>query len=537
MLRQRLAPVEEALRAGDRPRASRLSAELVASGVEHPQLLVLATYHHLDLGRPGQGLTLAERARQLAPRDVDALNAAGACLVQLDRPEEATKLFAQALKIAPGTYITHRNMALASQQLSRMKTARAHFLRAFSLMPSDSDSAMQIAHLAAQRGDMVEARDYGDRALKLNPNETYASFALASTDLAEGHIDAARARLAAIAANASLSATSRAVARSMLGDVDDASANYELAFDHYSAVGTALRDVHAAQFAKPGQRTSLELVQSLATDFGERERRSWLRGSNEGFVSPVATHVFILGFPRSGTTFLGQILAAHPDVEVMEERLCLEDSLPLMENKSGLARLGSMLSAELDLLRNAYWRRVKTQDVSLAKPVFVDKLPLNSIALPLIAKLFPDAKILFALRDPRDVVFSCFRRRFAMTPQMYELVTLEKAAAYYDAVMTLSAAYREVVDVELHDTRYETLARDFVEGAKGLCAAIGVDYDANIENFVSLARERHIDTPSAAQLARGVSDRSGHWRHYRDHLSTVLPILSPWIERYGYSTD
>jgi tetratricopeptide (TPR) repeat protein len=537
MFRQRVAPVEEALRVGDRPRASRLAAELIAAGFEHPRLLVLAVYHQLDFGRAEQGLVLAERARKLEPRDVDVLNAVGVCLAQLDRAEEALKLFEQALKIAPGAHTTHRNMAGTLQQLSRMKLARAHFLRAFSILPADSDSAMQVAHLAAQRGDMAEARDFGARALKLNPNQTYASFAVASADLAEGKLDAARARLSPIAGNGALSPTSRAVARSMLGDVEDAGGNYAAAFGHYATAGSALREVHAPQFAKPGQMTSVASARQLAADFGAREPDSWRKGAAETYAAPVKTHVFILSFPRSGTTFLGQILAAHPDIEVMEERLCLEDSLALIEDKARLGQLATMSSAELDPLRDAYWRRVRNQDVSLAKPVFVDKLPLNSVALPLIAKLFPDAKVLFAVRDPRDVVFSCFRRRFGMSHQMYELVTLEKAAAYYDAVMTLSAAYRRAVDLELHDMRYEALARDFVEGARGLCAVVGVDYDANMENFVSLARERHIDTPSAAQLARGVSDRSGHWRNYREYLSPVMPILAPWVERYGYNLE
>lgn len=537
MLRQRLAPVEAALRVGDRPRASRLSAELVAGGIEHPRLLVLAVYHYLDIGKPDQALKMSESARTTSPRDVDALNAAGNCLAQLDRADEAVKLFEQALKAAPGNQFTHRSMATALQQLSQMKAARAHFLRAFSLMPNDSDSAMQVAHLAAQRGDMVEARDYGARALALNPNETYASFAIASADLAEGQLDAARARLDAIAKSTNVSPTSRAVAQSMLGDVDDAAGRYDAAFANYASAGEALRAIHAPQFAKPGQIMSEAYTTRLVANFGRREPRSWQKGAAGSFVSPVKTHVFILGFPRSGTTFLGQVLAAHPAIEVMEERICLQDSLALIEDETQLDRLAAMSAHELDPLRQAYWERVRKQEVTLDRPVFIDKLPLNSVALPLLAKLFPDAKILFALRDPRDVVFSCFRRRFGMTQQMYELVTLEKAAKYYDAVMTLRSAYDMALDLKLEEVRYETLVRDFVAGAKRLCEIVGVDYDANIENFVSLARERHIDTPSAAQLARGVSDRSGHWQHYQSHLSAVMPILMPWVERHGYPTE
>ena len=77
--------------------------------------------------------------------------------------------------------------------------------------------------------------------------------------------------------------------------------------------------------------------------------------------------------------------------------------------------------------------------------VFIDKMPLSNVQLPVIAKLFPNARVLFARRDPRDVVLSCFRRRFGMNPSMYQLLTLEGAAAYYDAVMRLSELYRDLL--------------------------------------------------------------------------------------------
>ena len=88
--------------------------------------------------------------------------------------------------------------------------------------------------------------------------------------------------------------------------------------------------------------------------------------------------------------------------------------------------------------RDAYWSRVRAFGVEPRGKVFIDKMPLASVQLPVVAKLFPSARILFALRDPRDVVLSCFRRRFGMNPAMYQLLTLEGAAAFYDAVMRLS---------------------------------------------------------------------------------------------------
>ena len=103
-----------------------------------------------------------------------------------------------------------------------------------------------------------------------------------------------------------------------------------------------------------------------------------------------------------------------------------------------------------------------------AGKVFIDKLPLNTIKLPLIAKLFPKARILFALRDPRDVVLSCFRRSFRVNASMYEFVSLERAAAFYDAVMTLGALCRERLPLEVLDTRYEDLVGDFDAQAQAI---------------------------------------------------------------------
>ena len=174
----------------------------------------------------------------------------------------------------------------------------------------------------------------------------------------------------------------------------------------------------------------------------------------------------------------------------------------------------------------------------LSRRVFVDKMPLNSVSLCLIAKLFPNAKIIFALRDPRDVVLSCFRRRFGMTLQMSELLTLESAAGYYDAVMTLCAAYRERLALRLHELRYEQLVANFAEVCRSVCSFLDITYRNEMQNFVAAAQSRNIDTPSASQIVKGLYSRGvGQWRGYRSEMSPVMPVLAPWVERYGYPPD
>src|SRR5690349_17488151 len=128
-------------------------------------------------------------------------------------------------------------------------------------------------------------------------------------------------------------------------------------------------------------------------------------------------------------------------------------------------------------------------------------MPLSSGLLPVVAKLFPDARVLFARRDPRDVVLSCFRRRFGMNASMYELPTLEGAASYYDAVMRLSEVYRGILPLPQHLVRYESLVEDFEGTARAACAFLGLEWSKEMLDFAAKARSRGISTPSAAQVA------------------------------------
>jgi hypothetical protein len=249
--------------------------------------------------------------------------------------------------------------------------------------------------------------------------------------------------------------------------------------------------------------------------------------------------VFLVGFPRSGTTLLENVLAAHPDVVSLEERDLLDaarDAYLIADGGPG--RLAAIGSGEALRLREGYWKAVRGFGVEPRGRVFIDKMPLASINLPLIAKLFPGAKVLFAQRDPRDVVLSCYRRRFAMNASMHQLLTLEGAAGFYAAVMRLSALYRQILPLELQLVRYEALVEDLVGVAGEACRFVGLDWHADMLAFSERARMRGVTTPSAAQVARGLNREGvGTWRRYRTQLEPVLPTLRPWVEAFGYPAD
>jgi hypothetical protein len=165
----------------------------------------------------------------------------------------------------------------------------------------------------------------------------------------------------------------------------------------------------------------------------------------------------------------------------------------------------------------------------------VDKQPSLTLYLPLVAKLFPRAKIIVARRDPRDVVLSCYRRGFNMNRTIYDFTDLERLSNYYSGVMRLAEVYAEKLPLTFHVHAHEAMIADFDRSITALCAAIGVPFDGAMRNFVETAQRRDIRTPSARQVVKGL-DRSGvgYWRNYAQALAPVTPNLQPWISKFGY---
>jgi hypothetical protein len=274
----------------------------------------------------------------------------------------------------------------------------------------------------------------------------------------------------------------------------------------------------------------------MADEFLDTSAESWAAPGRGSITTPARGHAFLTGFPRSGTTLLEQVIATHPDMAALGERpVMLDAEVEFISGTGGIQRLAAAPSAVLEPFRDSYWRRVRQFGVEPAGKVFVDKHPLAAMRLPLMWKMFPQARIVFALRDPRDVVLSCFRRSFNMNANMYEFNTLEGAAHLYDAVMSSARVYMERLPLEVLRIRHEDVVADFDRASKSLCDFLGVDWTPALREFASTRRS--VATPSGAQIVRGLNeDGLGHWRHYAFALEPVLPILQPWIEAYGYPT-
>ena len=351
--------------------------------------------------------------------------------------------------------------------------------------------------------------------------------------VARGEVVAARGALVRLLDDPHLNGEQRAEALLLLGvvlgDLGDNAAAFAAACD-----GKRIqRDLHAVEAAsREGEVAKLKRL----GDWIETERGEWRSPLRATVPDAAASHVFLLGFPRSGTTLLEQILAGHPRVATLEEAPTLAVAYQAFLSDAGACvDLMRVDAGEAEAWVGHYWSEVRKRGVDVAGRAFVDKQPAGTLNLPVIARLFPRAKIMFALRDPRDVVLSCFRQAFQINAMTYAFTDLTQTAACYDACMTLAMHARGRLPLAWMDVRHEALVTTFDAELGRVIDFLGLDPHPAMADFARRARERTIRTPSANQVRAGLNRRGlARWERYRRELSPVLPTLAPWVARFGY---
>lgn len=525
--------VLKALDAGDLEGAAALAGQALEAGVRHPApLCVLALAHEFN-GRFAEAIPYLKQALSLLPTDTSTMVALARCLVGLDRPKEAAGVLDMALGLAPAYADAHAFRGEALSRLTLLGEAEKSYARALELEPTNLVARAGLASLCGHFGEHRDARAHAQAVLAAAPDHAEAALVMATADIEEGFPVTAETRIRGlIATHGPDPALS-----SHLGDALDAQGRAQEAFDAYGQYGEALHRLHSGQYReddvlKAAEQTA-HLLEQIPMD-------RWPKPSADGAMADaepgaVDTHVFLMGFARSGTSLLGLALEGDEQVEALQEQEPLADALKHFAGPCGLARLMMATEAELAPFRTAYWRRARGAGAKLERRLFVDKQPMNTVNLPVIARLFPDARILFTVRDPRDVVLSCFRRRFLMNRYTYHLLTAEGSARLYRAAMQVADHMDRLGALRILTVRHEDLVEDFDREMHTVCAFLGLGWSDALRSFSTRVRSRGVATPSASQLTRGLnSDGVGLWRRYAEQLAPLEPYLQPWVERFGY---
>jgi len=247
----------------------------------------------------------------------------------------------------------------------------------------------------------------------------------------------------------------------------------------------------------------------------------------------------MLGFPRSGTTLLENVLAAHPSIETFEEIPDLNVAIDRIER----VLLGKVPpeppEATFAAARARYFEELAFHRRKPEATVLVDKMPIRSADAALISRLFPEWRYIFSIRHPYDVVLSCFKQRFSPNPAMENFRSIESSIRLYDIVMSEWFAHHTLDDANVCYVRYDELVTDFEPVTRRVLDFLGVEWSESVRDFSAAASNRAAKTPSYQKVRQGLSiGVQTQWRNYGFLFqSDAAKPLRKWADFFGYPVE
>jgi len=249
--------------------------------------------------------------------------------------------------------------------------------------------------------------------------------------------------------------------------------------------------------------------------------------------------VQMLGFPRSGTTLLENVLAAHAMIETFEEIPSLRAALDVV--RLGINGLSPSKAGTIELClaaRNRYYEIVDSIRKKPDAKVLVDKMPLRTSEAAFIQKVFPDWHYIFSVRHPCDVILSCFKQRFVANAAMENFRTIAGAIRAYDLSMSEWFSIHTLSDPAVHYVRYDELVTDFDRVLTATLQFLGLEWDERVREFATAAQARASRTPSYRKVRQGIGiGVQTYWRDYKFvfDIPEAKPLFK-WAEFFGYPT-
>jgi len=509
-------------------------------------------------GDAAGGIVALDRAARLRPDILPIRINLGTAMVEADRIAEAVTVFERCTKDFPNDAKAFAELGAAFGHLYRSQDAVDAFTAALALTPDDPDLLVSLGENQAALWDLESAEAAFRKAIAIDPvhgrayvqlailfeqtNRSSAFAALLAQAEQKGATEDVLNFVRALAYRRERKFAEGLVAIEavpedmqpirrwqIIGELNDRLDRPKEAF----AAFEEMNRLHVIDPSDPvrrahGFRASLNAERALVTP-------EWYAGWHP--ASPPlerAAPVFLVGFPRSGTTLLDTLLMGHDNVQVLEERPPLRE---IEVSVGGIESLADLDPGDIVELRREYFREVRKHIDLRPDSLLVDKFPMHMNKVPLIHRLFPEARFILAQRHPCDVVLSCYMTSFRINNAMVNFLDLRDAASTYD----LSFSYWEqccaVMPIRFHTLVYEQLVDDQERELRPLFDFLGLNWQAESLDHQRTAAERGtIITASYSQVTEPIYRRAaGRWERYREQMAEVLPILRPWAEKMGYA--
>ena len=464
--------------------------------------------------------------RQMAedfPQDSKSLRELHAMLKELGKEESALDAIEAAAKRDPSDI--ELLLALASQRLNLLHTDTAEdaYRRVVELEPGNSMGNLGLAVVFELTNRTAELSALVDEARERGASEDVLNFIRAFDYRRRKKFDEGLAALDKVPDELETARRCH-----LLGQLEEGAGHWDEAF----AAFTRMNEIQREDLTRPEDRATAyrELVRNQLETISADWLKTWREDPTR---SDRPSPAFLVGFPRSGTTLLDTMLMGHPKIEVLEEEPTLLKASKILPFDA----LQSATGEQIQSAREEYFRIAAERTPLAEGKLLIDKNPLSMNALPLIRRLFPDARIVLALRHPCDVVFSCYATNFKLNDGMSNFLRLETAAELYDLSFSYVEKAQPLLGLPVHQVVYENVVADRENELRGLLDFLGLEWSEEVLDHESTALSRgRIKTASYAQVAQPIySQSAGRWTNYRKQLDPILPVLEPWVAKFGYS--
>jgi len=555
---QKLGQLEEAVKCYEKALAIKPD---YAEGYSN---LGLALY---ELGQLDAAVKCFEQALAINPEFAEAHNNLGNTLKELDQLDGAVKHYEQALTIKPEFAEAHSNLGNALQELGQLETAVKYYEQALTIKPEFAEAHSNLGVIFQELGQLEEAVKRYEQALaikldyaeahsnlcelyyksnmiselrsaltraqkKLPENEPSLLFRLAQLANHEKHFEDCRQFLELISPD-ELAPKLKIGSSELLAKTYNKLNLYQQAFNQFEITNRiVLQELDTKKVN--GQCYFQQVSQSL----GAWSNTTDIPWAASQAINQQHSLVFLVGFPRSGTTLLDSILRSHPELSVVEEKPMVRIMYNHLKGSVTPASLAILNNHQINELRGIYFKELATHLSSNMKHTLViDKFPLNIIHVGLIHRIFPDAKFILALRHPYDCVLSCFMQNFKLNDAMANFLTLEDSAKLYGTTMRLWDEYNKVLDLNVGQLKYENLIQDLQATLIPLLNFLDLDWDDNLLNYQQTALSRgQINTPSFNQVTQKLyTQANGRWKNYQGQMKEVSSWLDPWVDYFNYT--
>jgi tetratricopeptide (TPR) repeat protein len=481
---------------------------------------------------------LLERATRMAPANFHILFSLGQRYGLRNQLAAAERCLEKAVRVSPNKIEALLTAGRLASGFSQMQMAERYFQQATSLPNATAETFAALAELYERLHRPPDALAMVEKALRLDSNSALARLTHAKLHRHAGRLTEAELALAPILHSATRELRIRGYYE--LGAIHDRQGRFDDAMAAFTAAKTLL------QPDAPPLLAQLQLIvghlQAMQQNVSADLLKQWSDSATER-LNPPHRMAFLGGHARSGTTLLEQVLDAHPDIISAEETTIFNDEAytPLRRNLTNeTSMLAGLTGASNDLLRQLRQNYFHSMTAWLGQApgqrLLIDKNPSLQVLVVAFIRFFPEAKLLIALRDPRDVILSCFMLpHVPPTVASVNYLNLANTVTAYCRTMGIWQAIKPMLQNPWLEVRYEDMVEDLESVARRSLAFLGVPWDAQVLGFDAHARQKLVRSPTYADVTQPVYKRAkGRWRNYQKYLEPHLARLEPFVKAFGY---